>query len=74
MINTEVNCKQLSNDVSVSWIVDESSKAIRIELCGCVPVSYVVDSWGQRNCYLFIMLQCWHLSIVLWQCIHSAFL
>lgn len=34
-----VNCKQLSSDVSMSWVVDDTNNAIIIKLCGCVQVS-----------------------------------
>ena len=37
-----VNCKQLNNDVTVSWVVDHSNSFISIKLCGCVLVSPII--------------------------------
>lgn len=36
----EFNCKPLSDDITMSWIVNREQEEIVIELCGCVLVSY----------------------------------
>ena len=33
------NCVQLSEEVEMSWVVDDINDVIVIELCGCVQVS-----------------------------------
>ena len=38
-----INCVQLSEEVQMSWVVDDISNVISIELCGCVQVS--LSSW-----------------------------
>ena len=34
-----INCVQLSEEAEMSWVVDDISNVIVIELCGCVQVS-----------------------------------
>ena len=35
-----MNCKNLNDDITMSWVVDSTSDIIFITLCGCVLVSY----------------------------------
>ncbi len=35
----EVNCKQLSDEVAVSWVIDSTRDEIVIQICACVLVS-----------------------------------
>ena len=39
----EVNCKQLNDDITMSWVVDKEQDEIVIELCGCVLVRSLVN-------------------------------
>ena len=34
----EVNCKQLDDDITMSWVINKEQDEIVIELCGCVLV------------------------------------
>ena len=34
-----INCVQLSEEAEMSWVVDDISNVIVIELCGCVQVN-----------------------------------
>ena len=34
-----VNCKQLTDDIKMSWVIDRITDTIYITLCGCVLVS-----------------------------------
>ena len=34
----EVNCKQLDDDITMSWVINKKQDEIVIELCGCVLV------------------------------------
>jgi len=53
-----VNCKQLSSDVSMSWVLDDTNNAIIIKLCGCVLVSpTVVYKWRQRSTLKILIVQ-----------------
>ena len=40
MSRAPTNCVQLSEEVKMSWVVDDINDVIVIELCGCVQVSF----------------------------------
>ena len=39
MSTVPTNCVQLSEEVKMSWVVDDINDVIVIELCGCVQVN-----------------------------------